>query len=307
MTQRFVKLVTSETTRTLRKDHPWAFLLLTHLADHARGEWSENLNDGLLPGDCIMPGWEVLNFPSEKVYRTAKKNLIDMGLIKIVYSIHGKKEGRIKGDQRAIKRAIKSEVVNICNSDVYDLNISDKGEQKIAMRAEKGRHTRTKNEDISFKKENEEKKERPLQPAAAGSSKIVSFPSQEKMNEILEACEVYVAANELKISLKTLRVWVKKFDEHIIVQQLSNLASKKNEVGKHEAWMEISMASIQNFTLNKTFIEEFVKKNNIICIIPLKNYCRDIETGNDYAYNLPHESFKEIIYRKFNQKLEGAL
>ncbi len=138
-------------------------------------------------------------------------------------------------------------------------------------------------------------------------SKIVSLPSIEKMEEILESCEAYIEHHKLRISSKTLRIWVKKFDEGIIIQQLANLSERKHLIPKQESWMEVSMAAIQNFTLNKNFIEEFKAKFNISCIITLKNYCRDTETGNDYQYNLPHEQFKSIINRKYNHKLEGVL
>jgi len=300
MTQRFIKYIPSELSESLMINHPNAFILFSYIVHHAR--WSANrtyvMLDGLLPGDCIMPGWEKLKFSSEKVYRNARDKLIELGFIEIVFNIHGKNQVK----KRAIKRAIESMVVNICNSDIWDINIKPMEEVKGEPRANEGRYTKNvKNEEeVSFieKETNKEKEEVVVS---------VPFPAirkaeEEKLDEELETLGAYNEHHNLQISKKVLRTWLSKYGSDLVIDQIQQLIEKKELVHNQEAWIEGSLKARRRIQQNRDFIERFIAERHLHKNFSVhKSYCRDENTGNDYYYKLPTEEFQSAILRKYKQ------
>lgn len=143
MTDFFVRLFTSEKADWLQEYYPSAFLLLSYIARHCRR--TTNIPDGLEFGDCIIGEIETPRKCglSTKEFRNARDKLIEFGMLEIVF--HPKPEKTVKGvkiifpQKRAIKRAIKSMVVNLCNIEIYDISFEHRGEQKVDQGANKGR------------------------------------------------------------------------------------------------------------------------------------------------------------------------
>jgi len=294
MSERFIKYIPSEKADWLRKHYRNAFALLSLIAENAR-RTSDHL-DGLQIGDAILGNYEDAGL-TRKEYRNAKNKLIELEFIEVVWNPKNKNL-----QKRAIKRAIKSEVVCLINSEIWDINPEINVHQMGHQGAIKGPQTRTnKNEEevLFVRKENEKRKE-PVR-SIRSSDRIVSFPSlqkEEKVKEILEVCSCY----QLDIGDKSIQRWLERFGQEMITELLSSLIDKKAKVRNHEAWMEKSLQATLNFEKNKQFISLFISKHNITYIIMTKNYCRDVETENDYQFSLPHEQFVEMITRKHESK-----
>ena len=144
MSERFIKYIPSEKASWLRQNYPNAFLLLSYIAENARRYADKE--DGLEVGDVIIGRVETPKKCglTEKEFRGALDKLIEFQYVEIVYSPKAEKS---KTRKRAIKRAIKSLVVCLINSDIYDINSEDKGHISGFMRAIKGPQTKNvKNE-----------------------------------------------------------------------------------------------------------------------------------------------------------------
>jgi len=157
MSERFLKIIISDQTIELAKKHKNAFVLLFFIAERARRN-NDGL-DGLQIGDAILGDYMEMGF-SRKEYRTALTFLKKEQIIQSVQNQSVKNSLRMKNQatSRATKRAIKGEVVNLCDAGVYDINSNDKGHvkghKKGHERATSGPQTRKK------KKEKEENKEK---------------------------------------------------------------------------------------------------------------------------------------------------
>jgi hypothetical protein len=266
MSENYIQLLRSEKTDWLQEHFPNAFLLLSVIARQARRTPHED--NGLEIGDAIIGEIETSKKAglNPKAYRLALEKLEELYFIETVYNSEWNKKSYLekcdrkheipKIQKKASKRAIKSKIVCLINSEVYDINPKLGGEQKGDQRAIEGRQTKNvKNEKEVFfvKKENEKEK-----------SKVVpvSF-SDLKNQEIIDTLQAYSQTNQLCISITTFERWLPKYGEEILIAQMGYLSSKKDTIRNHEAWMEKSLQSIKNFNLNREFIEHFKRKHNI--------------------------------------------
>lgn len=298
MSDRFLKYIPSPKAQWLRKYHRNAYLLLSYIAEHARR--TIEFDDGLEIGDAIIGNYEDAGL-TWKEYRNARDKLIELNIIISVWN------PKIKSCQkRAIKRAIKSEVVNLLNSDIWDINPDKKGDQKGNQGAIKGQQTRTKKNEkevLSFRKENETN-------TCEQIVSSVSFPFlQKKENEQLPSDEKqsHLVTLGFDISEKCVQRWIESFGETMFCQALEGLQRNKTTVRNHEAWMERTLQKIKNKELNLTFLIEFKSKHNIDYLDVKKNYCKDLRTGRDFYYHLPHENFVSFINELFENLKEPVL
>lgn len=189
MVDRFIKFIPSDRTEYLLRHHHNAFILLTYIAMHARR--TNELDDGLMPGDAILPGNKPIGL-TPKEYLNAIKKLIELGFIEIVYNKHA----RPKIEKRAIKRAIETMVANIINTDTYDINIEDKGEPKGERGANQGR---TKGDKQERTRMNNKEKE-----VVCSAPPLVGEAAQEN-EKIIEKCEKrHPDGSTLKITLNEM-------------------------------------------------------------------------------------------------------
>ena len=159
MSERFIKYIPSEKSAWLRKHYPSVFLLLSLAIEQAR--WSEDILDGLLPGDAILGNYEDAGL-TRKQYRTALDKGIELGYWEVVFN--QKDKNLVKSPKRAIKRAIKSIVINITNSSIWDLNIPIKG-QDIGQRGANTGPTKG-HKQRKIKNVKKEKEEQPQTPSS---------------------------------------------------------------------------------------------------------------------------------------------
>jgi hypothetical protein len=293
MSERFIKYIPSEKASWLRQNYPNAFLLLSYIAENARRYADKE--DGLEVGDVIIGRVETPKKCglTEKEFRGALDKLIEFQYVEIVYSPKAEKS---KTRKRAIKRAIKSLVVCLINSDIYDINSEDKGHISGFMRAIKGPQTKNvKNEkesSLRFYKKTKTNKEKIIS---------VSFSSFQK-EEIFNTLKIYLESKDFSISEAVLKRWVEKYPEVLLNETIGELVRKDEPAKNPEAWLEKTLANKDNFNKNYDFISEFKEKNTWSSMEILKNYCRDIDTGNEYYYKIPHMEFTAMIEQKFKQK-----
>jgi hypothetical protein len=132
----FFKILRTKQTLELMKD-PKAWTLFSLIAYRAK-RTNEASIYGLKIGEALIGDYKSCGL-SEKEYRNAKKRLAKMGLA-------------------VFKGANKGTVATLINTDIFDINAEDGGEQKGGQGASKGR-TRG-GQGASKKKEKNEKKEK---------------------------------------------------------------------------------------------------------------------------------------------------
>mgnify|MGYP003562641039 FL=1 len=229
MSQRFIKFIDSEESDYLLEHYPNAFLLLCYIAKKAR----RTLNgvDGLLPGEAIIGEIESSKKCGlkKKEYRNALLKLEEFGFIETVFN-----PKNTKPQKRTIKRAIKSKVVNICNTKVFDINQEQEGDQKGDLGANKGRSEgdkqeckeRTKNEKklASLLKESVEEKDEhfSLSKKQAIGSPTFGLPAalSKKNSDEFDGIKIYCEAHEVDFSDKTIQSLLEKFDVQMIIDSL---------------------------------------------------------------------------------------
>ena len=294
MTDNFIKLIRGDRGEWLQEHFPNAFLLLTTISRQAR-RYSDK-NDGLEIGDAIIGRIEtsIKSGLSHKAYRIALEKLIELGMVEIVYNPKAEKS---KPQKRAIKRAIKSMVVCLIDSEVYDINSEDKGHQKGHLGAIKG--PETKNEE-----EREESSSHIDQNMKGDNKKIIPISfSDSKNQEDFEKLMKYAQAGGLELNPKVMERWLKAYNFQFINKTISDYFDKADHEkykDKYEAWLESTLKAKWNFQRNLSFIEAFKEEKKWIELSILKNYCRDEISNNDYPFSLPHETFLEQIMNRYN-------
>lgn len=118
--ERFIKFIPSEKADWLREKHPYAFLLLSLIAQRARR--CPGHPDGLQIGDALIGDYDKAGIPTEAKYRSAKSILVKIGAIKI------KETNRNPISKEANKQILTNRIttrgtlVTLLNSDVWDIN-----------------------------------------------------------------------------------------------------------------------------------------------------------------------------------------
>lgn len=118
MSKRFIKFIPSEKSSWLRKNFPNAFIVLSLIAERARR--TANNYDGLQIGDAIIGRREASEECglSQDKFRKAVDQLIEFGFIEIVVNTQISK----KVKKRPSRIPTRARVVNILNSDIWDIN-----------------------------------------------------------------------------------------------------------------------------------------------------------------------------------------
>ncbi len=175
----FLKLIHSTETDELQEHYPNAFLLFIQISKTARR--TPNGLDGLQVGDSIVGEKETSRKAglSTKQYRNALDQLEKLKYIEVVYNPKWE-----NNEKRAIKRAIKSKVVNVLNLRVCDYNPQVKGDQKGEQRANKGRSEGDKQEGIrKNKKEEETLTHEEIQKVVGGCDLILPIENSQEAKQ----------------------------------------------------------------------------------------------------------------------------
>lgn len=112
----YVQLMRSEEAKFLLAYHPNAFIVLSFIAIHARRV--SGLPDGLIIGDALVSSESFSPGLSRQNFRTAIEKLAELKYIKIISN--GKRF--FEREKSTIKVTIKAYLVNLCASEVYNIN-----------------------------------------------------------------------------------------------------------------------------------------------------------------------------------------
>lgn len=116
---RFIKYIPSENADWLREKYPYAFLLLSFIAQRARRY--SGLIDGLSIGDAYIGDFQKAGIPTEAKYRTAKKVLVKVGAIKIKETNRRRNKEHML-NSTTIKPTTHGTLVTLLKSDIWDIN-----------------------------------------------------------------------------------------------------------------------------------------------------------------------------------------
>lgn len=144
--------------------------------------------DGIKPGQCHLGSHKSYKM-TEKEYRYAKKILVDNGLIKIIVTNRTKKIGAKNREIKicdfgatsgATSLTTTGTIVELCNSEVWDINLEcsnqQKGDLKGELGATSGRQTR----------KNKKEKEKTNQPNLPSSDSVSGLGRSVGSQEIEE-------------------------------------------------------------------------------------------------------------------------
>lgn len=187
MAERFIKFIPSESAMKFAIKYKNAFILLLVIAESARR--TNGSPDGLTVGQCHLGNHKNYGM-TEKEYRYAKQVLVDQGLIKIVVTNRTRKKGKQTqklfeqangATERATEPTTTGTLVELCNSDVWDINSDasnqQKGDRNGDPGATEGRLKGDKQEGIRKKK-----KEKEVLPQTPSDP----IPSKIKFRELVE-------------------------------------------------------------------------------------------------------------------------
>lgn len=165
----------------LATNHGNAFILLTIIATRARR--NNGLPDGLISGDALISSSDLCPSMSRQVFRDSLKKLVDLGHVKIV--TNGKKY--FEREKSTIKITIKSMLVNLCSTSIYDINSESNNQQNNQQGTNREPTENHKQERI--RKNEKEKKEEIAQTASPLRPKFSDFAFDFEKKEFVGISE----------------------------------------------------------------------------------------------------------------------
>lgn len=262
MTQRFLKFIPSKAAIEFAIKYKNAFVLLMIIAERARRE--NGYPDGLTIGQCHLGNHKSYDM-TEKEYRYAKKILVEQGLIKIIVTNRTRKkasqtqklfETTFGANGGATEITTTGTVVELCNSEVWDINSEDsnhqKGDRKGDRGATEGRLKGDKQEGIR-KKKKEEEKELPHTPSLPVSKikfrelveltqgqydSLLAKHGQVFLDKMLDRLDSFKGSKGVKYDSDFHTM---KEGGWVVTQVRRDL---ENERGKHEKSYELATAGI---------------------------------------------------------------
>lgn len=180
MINRFLKLnLDNDEGDFLASRHPNAFVLLYLIARRARRK--NGLPDGLIIGDALIASTDLEPGISRQNFRTALNKLIELGYIEIVSN--GK--SFFKRQKSTIKITIKSMLVNLLKSTIYDIN-PEPDNQHINQQLTNSQPTANHKQERIIKKNKEE--DHPSIPSVGDG--LDDFSSTREKEETEKAIEI---------------------------------------------------------------------------------------------------------------------
>lgn len=298
MSQRFIKYIPSEKATWLRENYPNAFLLLMLIAERARRE--NGHPDGLIIGDAILGDPKKAGLSRQK-YRTAIEKLEEFGFIKIISN--GKQF--FLREKSTIRITINSYLVNLCNSEIWDINSNDTNQQNNQRATNEQPQTRKNKKEKEIKETNKEKIV--MLPCNADKSADAAYLplSHSAKEEDSEALEAWFDMHRIIVDKPVIKNWLTIYGLEKTLETLKLFEQKISQVRNPGGW--ITTALRQNYALKRKYTEQnhdfalkFKMQNNLEELKLHKSYCVDERTGNDYQYSLNPDIFQEELKRKFS-------
>lgn len=193
MADRFLKFIPSTAAMNFAIKYKNAFILLLIIAESARR--TADSYDGLTIGQCYLGGHKNYGM-TEKEYRYAKQILVREGLIKIIATNRKEKireqtqtpqNGQNGATGRATNLTTSSTIVELCNSDIWDINSVDQKNNKGDLNGDLGATSgRPRGDKQERRKKNEEREEEEDTYAqSAESAQSAAPPRTRKKNQDL--------------------------------------------------------------------------------------------------------------------------
>lgn len=316
---RFIKYIPSEKSSWLRQFHTSLFLLLSLAVERAK-RTNEECSLGLLNGDAILGSFEEAGI-SRKQYRHAIDKGVELKIWEIVWNPKNKNQ-----QKRAIKGAMKSIIVNIKDSSIWDLNMESEGHQKghqmenlneegaikgpskghqiyeenlhleNIQNAKKG-HIQESEETLSYKKESEKEKRKPL------AFRPLSFKKEE-----FEGIRIYCDAKGLPIPDKDIRTWLLKYSVERITSNLA-LILQRNEPFNIKIFVtalkEDYAGEPERILMNRNFALRYKKQFSWNSLLITQQYCRCEQSGNAINFKLHSAQFEECLLKMHKTQQEN--
>lgn len=201
MSERFIKFIPSQEAMFLvtHKNPAYqnAFRLLTIIAERARRY--DGHPDGLKVGQCHLGNWAEYGM-SEQNYKTAKKILERMQLIKIIETNRTRKK---------VTTGVTTEgtLVELCSTTVYDINVQDANDSSNDCLTT---GQRLPNDKLRKKKKEKKEKEDNISPTPSFSPS----PSKIKFRELVELTQEEYDSLLAKNGLEFLNLMLDTLDAY---------------------------------------------------------------------------------------------
>jgi len=190
MAERFLKLnLDTDAADFLARHHPYAFVLLSVIAMRARRIHGQS--DGLIIGDAIIGSADIPGM-SRQNFRTALEKLVELGHVKIVSN--GK--SFFEREKSTIKITIKSNLVNLIKSTIYDIN-SESTNHQNNQQLTNSQPTANHKQERRRKKKNE-KEDHPSIPSFENLTD--DFSSEKEKVEVIPG--IFLSQEELESCVK---------------------------------------------------------------------------------------------------------
>jgi len=289
----FVQLNRCDQTDELQRTDPNLFLFFSWAARKAQRTYENNFFD-LDPGE-VMVSRETNAFDcglTPKEMRCAIDRGIAEGYFAVTFNPTCKKgtqkEELTKREKRAIKRAIKCKIIKILNTDFFDINSEEEGQQKGERWASDGPamgHIQEREEREEYKKESSSSSESMREMEIQKKKRI--FSKDGYKNEFLssgwtdgefeEAWKRYLDQPDGKVKkfhgwflsvLKSVRMDFLKKDEKefekrksfVKIEKESKIAAEKLKISQEEMEKELLEETSKIKEKNEKLLNEFLKK-----------------------------------------------
>lgn len=259
MSERFIKFIPSEESNWLMLNHGNAFILLSLIATRAR---RVNGNpDGLVIGDALIGSSDLSPGMSRQNFRTALNKLVEFGYVEIIAN------GKVfkKREKSTIKVTIKSTLVNLIKSTIYDINSED-GNQHSNQRLTNDQPTTNHKQERIRKNKNEEE-EKHIAQTASQLRKIdeeIGFSFDEWRftgitNQDMETWKEIYPLVDIELELKKMTEWNK--------DNPTKAKSRKNWRKFISGWLsrnnerEVNREAYKSFSTHKKHSEQVKSKD----------------------------------------------
>lgn len=149
-------------------------------------------------------------------------------------------------------------------------------------------------------------KETSKEKSNSDCSVVVSLPlshNEKEEQEQIDAFYIYLSSLEIQTDKPTIKRWL-RFGPEKLRKTISFMQKSKKSIPNPGGWIQKALsenwAEKEEFrSQNREFVMKFKADNKISRLKINKFYCVDLDTGNDYQYNLYPEEFMKILKEKF--------
>ena len=299
MSERFIKYIPSETSLQMMAKKPFAFLLLTLIAERARRTYDDL--SGLEIGEAFIGDHKLIG-ASRGQYRSALEYLVEKKFLVIVETCRTRKRTTTDSNKTHQKTTTATTTigtkVKLIDTRVWDVNlfIDNHRVNHPTTTEQPPKQPRTKND-----KERKEVKETIIE------EKIVRPPFRSTLlhEEDLNAMVAMTESNGRTVNIDNFTLWIKTHELDELIWICNKMLDQKKITKTPAAimqWMltkELYHKSKREET-NKAFVEHLKLNHHLNSLTITKQYARDENTGYDFQFWWDCDMFERTICEKFN-------